>query len=74
MPPSVPPGDDEPAHDDLVIVLVSSVTAPLRASARPSIVAPVVSEIDVRAKMLPVNVVAVPMVAELPTYQNTLHA
>ena len=58
----------------LVIVLVSSVTAPLRASALPCSVAPVVIEIDVRARMLPTNWLPVPIVAELPTCQKTLQA
>jgi hypothetical protein len=52
-----------------VIVFVSSVTAPFLASNRPSIVAPVVAEIDVRARMFPLNAEAVPSVAELPTCQ-----
>ena len=36
-----------------LIVLVSRVTAPLTASARPSMVAPVVAVIDARARMFP---------------------
>lgn len=36
--------------------------------------APVVAVIDVRAKMCPTNIELVPSVAELPTFQNTLHA
>jgi hypothetical protein len=56
------------------MVLSSRVTAPLRASARPEMVAPVVAEIDVRARMLPAKVELVPSVAELPTCQKTLHA
>ena len=62
------------AHTGVVIVLVSRVTAPLRASNRPSIVAPVVAVIDVSASTLPIEVRVVPSVAELPTCQNTLHA
>ena len=62
------------AHCECVIVLVSRVTAPLRASARPSMVAPVVAVIDVRAMMFPRKAVPVPKVAELPTCQKTLHA
>jgi hypothetical protein len=58
----------------LVMVLSSRVTAPFLASARPSMVAPVVTEIDVRARMLPTKVEFVPSVAELPTCQKTLHA
>ena len=51
-----------------------SVTAPLRASARPFSVTPSFIEIDVRARMLPAKTVVVPSVAELPTCQNTLQA
>ena len=57
-----------------VKVSVSSVTAPLRASARPWTVTPVVTVIDVNARMLPTNTEPVPSVAELPTCQKTLHA
>ena len=53
------------AHTGLVIVLVSSVTAPLRASALPFRVAPVVMLIDVSARMLPTKALPVPIVAEL---------
>jgi len=56
------------------MVLVSRVTAPLRARRRPWIVAVVVALIDVRARTVPTNVEAVPRVAELPTCQYTLHA
>jgi len=52
------------------MILVSKVTAPFRARARPSIVAPVVIEIDVSAMMLPLNTEFVPSVAELPTCQK----
>ncbi|HEY5478118.1 MAG TPA: hypothetical protein VIJ84_00730, partial [Gaiellaceae bacterium] len=55
-----------PAHVAFVMVFVSSVTAPLRASNRPSIVAPVVAVMDVRARTLPRKVEPVPSVAELP--------
>ena len=55
-------------------VLVSRVTAPLRARTRPSIDAPVVTVIDVSARMLPVNAVPVPSVADEPTCQKTLLA
>ena len=54
--------------------MLSSVTAPLRARARPSITAPLFSVMDVRARMLPLNWEVVSMVAELPTCQNTLQA
>ena len=62
------------AQPVLVMTLSSSVTLPLRASARPWTVAPVCTEIDVRARIVPMNAVPVPSVAELPTCQNTLHA
>jgi hypothetical protein len=60
------------AHDDLVIVSVSSVTAPFRASTRPSIVTPVVTVMLVSARIVPRKVEPVPSVAELPTCQKTL--
>jgi len=43
------------AEHELVIVSVSSVTAPFRASARPSMVAPVVTVIEVRAMIVPLK-------------------
>lgn len=55
-------------------VLLSSVTEPLRARARPCTVASMLREMDVVAKMLPTNWEYDPRVAELPTCQNTLHA
>jgi hypothetical protein len=60
---------DETLQVGDVIVLSSSVTAPFRASARPSRVAPVFMVIDARARMLPTKEVVVPIVAELPTCQ-----
>lgn len=57
-----------------VMVLVSIVTAPFRANARPSIEAPVVRVMEVNARMFPLKTVPVPRVAELPTCQKTLHA
>ena len=55
------------------MILVSSVTAPLRARALPpGFDAPVVRVILVRARILPANVLLVPSVAELPTCQYTL--
>src|SRR6185503_15115493 len=52
--------------------LLSIVTAPFRAKARPhGICAPVFSVILVSARIFPSNVVVVPRVAELPTCQNT---
>jgi len=56
------------------MVLLSKVTAPFRARALPLRVAPVVSVIEVRAKMFPANVLLVPRVAEDPTCQKTLAA
>src|ERR1019366_4543060 len=61
-------------HADEVIVFVSSVTAPLRASTRPSTVAPVVTVMLDRAMTVPRKLEPVPIVAELPTCQNTLQA
>jgi len=58
----------------LVTLLVSSVTAAVRASARPSTVVPVSSVMDASAIIVPLNTVPVPKVAELPTCQKTLHA
>lgn len=49
--------------------LLSNVTAPLRANARPATVAPVVTVTLVSARILPTNAVLVPRVAELPTCQ-----
>jgi hypothetical protein len=57
-----------------VMLSSSRVTAPLRASARPATVSPVVTDIDVRARMLPEKAESVPRVAELPTCQKTLQA
>ena len=56
-----------------MIVFVSSVTAALRASVRPSTVTPVVTVIEARASTFPRSVEEVPSVAELPTCQKTLH-
>jgi len=55
-------------------VLVSSVTAPFRARALPWRVAPVVTVMELRAKMFPANELVVPRVAEVPTCQNTWEA
>src|ERR1700733_13810054 len=70
-PPCVVPPPVEAAVAQLAAVIVSliSVTAPLRASARPSTVTPLFIEIEVRARMLPAKVDVVPSVAELPTCQ-----
>ena len=61
------------AHVARVMVSSISVTAPLRASARPSSVTPSAIVIDVRARMLPAKVESDPSVAELVTCQKTLH-
>ncbi len=55
-----------------MIVSLIRVTAPLRASARPSSVTPESTEIDVRARIVPANTEDVPSGAELPICQNTL--
>jgi hypothetical protein len=60
-------------HTGLVTVFESSVTAPFRANNRPWTVAFVFAVIDVKARMVPRNVVPTPRVAELPTCQKTLH-
>jgi hypothetical protein len=62
----------ETAHVDIVMVLVSNVTAPTLASNRPSTVAAVVAVIDAKARIFPLKVDPVPSVAELPTCQNML--
>ncbi len=54
------------------MVFVSRVTAPVRARSRPWTVAPVVAVTDCCARTVPWNCAPVPMVAELPTCQNTL--
>ena len=61
-------------HVGAVMMLSSRVTAPFRASTRPSTVAPLLSVADVNAIMEPTKLVVVPNVAELPTCQKTLHA
>jgi len=66
--------DDDTRQVGTVMVLVSMVTAPPSARARPLIVAPVSSVIDVVAIIVPAKFVVVPRVAELPTCQNTLQA
>src|SRR5688572_16940047 len=58
----------------IVMVLESSVTAAVRANSRPSTEAPVVTVIEAKAMMVPLNTEPVPRVAELPTCQNTLAA
>jgi hypothetical protein len=63
-------GSGAAAHPE--IRLVSSVTAPFIASARPSIVTPVVAVMEATARMLPLKSEFVPSVAELPISQKTL--
>ena len=63
-----------PAHEGTDTVFVSNVTAPFCASALPAIAASVLSVILASASMLPIKLVRVPKVAELPTCQNTLHS
>lgn len=57
-----------------VMTSSSRVTAPLRASARPIMVSPVVTVIDCSARIFPWKAEFVPSVAELPTCQYTLQA
>lgn len=59
---------------DVVMVLVSMFTAPVRASNLPWIVAAVLAVIVANAMIVPTKRVPVPSVAEEPTCQNTLHA
>ncbi len=54
------------------MMLSSSVTAPVRARARPSITEAWFTVMDVKARMLPLKNELTSMVAELPTCQNTL--
>jgi hypothetical protein len=61
-------------HELLAMVFASSVTAPDRASVRPTMLTPVVTVIDAMARMLPWKDEDVPSVAELPTCQKMLHA
>jgi len=56
-----------------VMVLVSRLTWPVRASTRPFTVVPVCTDAEVCARMVPTKVVFVPRVAELPTSKKTLH-
>jgi hypothetical protein len=61
-------------HDVDTNVSVSNVTAPFRASVLPSTVTPVVTVMEVRARIVPTKEEPVPRVAELLTCQKTLHA
>lgn len=55
------------------MVLVSRVTAPVSAMARPHWIVDVVFIVMlVWARMVPANAVLVPRVAEVPIYQNTV--
>ena len=71
---TVPPPPVVPAHVGLTKVSWSSVTAALRARARPCTVTLVFTVIELSARMLPRKTESVPSVAELPTCQNTLHS
>jgi len=62
------------AQTGVVKVFVSSVTDPLRASARPRTVVPVLAVMEVRARIEPRKVELVPSVADAPICQNTLQA
>ncbi len=57
------------AHVARVMVSVSRVTAPLRAKTLPTTVTPVVTVMEVNARMFPLKFELVPRVAELPTSQ-----
>jgi hypothetical protein len=65
---------DAGAQAGLVMTFVSRETCPFRANARPSTVAAVCTVMEVRARIVPLKLDAVPSVAELPTCQNTLQA
>ena len=62
---------DPPLHDSFVITLVSNVTAPVRAYRLPFDVAPVVTVMEICARIFPMKLVSVPKVAELPICQKT---
>lgn len=64
----------EDAHTGRMIVLPSSVTSPFRASKRPLIVAPCAAVMLVKARIVPLMLELVPIVAELRTCQKTLQA
>jgi len=67
-----PPGV-RPEHAPALIVLSSSVTAPVCAKARPFNVAPVFNAIDVLARIFPMNEVVVPRVPDETSLHHTLH-
>ena len=52
------------------MALLSIVTAPVKARARPSMLAPVFNVMEVAAMIVPEKVEFTPMVAELPTCQK----
>ncbi len=62
------------SHAGRVIVLLSRLTVPFRASTRPSTVVPACRLTEVNARMLPTKLVSAPSVADVPTCQNTLQA
>jgi hypothetical protein len=66
---AVGPGDGA-TQVGRVMVLLSRLTWPFLANTRPATVAPVCTDAEVNAKMLPTKVVWVPRVAELPTCQK----
>src|ERR1039458_5599727 len=71
-PPGTPTTTLPPAV--AVIELPARVTAPFLASARPAMVAPVFTVIEVKARIVPLKVAVVPIVALEPTTQITLAA
>src|SRR4051812_30277577 len=62
------------AEVSVVTLLEPKVTEPLRANSLPSTPAPVVTVIEVDARMFPLKLEVVPRVAELPTCQRMLAA
>lgn len=62
-----------PEHALALIVLSSSVTAPVCAKARPFNLAPVFKAIDVLARIFPMNEVFVPRVPDETSLHHTLH-
>ena len=63
-------GINTTAQKPLVIILLSSVTAPVRANNCPFINAPLFAVIEAIAKICPTKVELAPNVAELPTFQK----
>lgn len=63
---------DAARQDELVMTLLSRVTAPVSARARPFKRAPVPTVMEVEARMVPVNEVFVPRVAELTSRHHTV--